>query len=190
MRHAASETNGFRNGLSVCCIGLGVLVIGLSLRIRAFEVEVAKLSEQVRGSSRVALVEGEPLPSISLFDVQGQPLEPLGGATDRGTLLFISSQSCDACKQVRPLWDEIAGAFRGAPLAMLELVLEAQPGSLVGRQELYPLAVPGTDQWSLVNKLQGVPAALLVDANGVVRRAFYGSPHTGLRQAVEQFLFR
>ena len=70
----------------------------------------------------------------------------------------------------------------------MELILDADREALgrdPGRDPWVPAFLPGPGSEAITRNLPAVPAALVIDANGVVQRAVYGSPHEELAAAVE-----
>lgn len=177
----------FTVALIICCIGLGSLDVALVLRNRELGARVAELTQSLATAKWSALTEGSRFPSISLLASSGQPVELGHEAGEAGTLLFVSSESCGSCDEVRSAWHQVSQLLVGSGVRVLELVLDATTTQPIDEAP-YPRVLPGGDEWSVVGKLPGIPAAILIDRSGIVRRAFYGSPHTGLRDAVEKFL--
>jgi hypothetical protein len=93
---------------------------------------------------------------------------------------------------VRPVWDALASLCAGSHLRVLELVLDAQPSNVLPHRTTHrathPLLTSGGDCAALVRRLPAVPAAILVDADGRVRRSFYGPRQDGLPRAIEDEL--
>lgn len=172
--------------LVVCCLGLAAIDGGLVLRNRELQAQVAELHRALGERGLPPLVVGADFPPVALLDELGRPVELTGVA--ELTLLFVSSPSCGACEDVRPLWDEVAPMADGERLRVVELVLDAAPETLLARAAAWLLVVPGGDSWSLVGRIPGVPASIVVDAAGRVRRTFYGDEHAGLRAALEELL--
>lgn len=174
--------------LSVACVLLIALDVALALRVRSLNVRVGLLIRSVLAAERPALVEGDSLPALSLIDAEGRDVALLDPATSAGTLLLVSSASCGACDEVRPVWDELASQCAGSHLRVLELVLDAQPGDVPPRGATHPVLTSGGDSAALVRRLAALPAAILVDAEGRVRRSFYGPQQAGLAGAIEEEL--
>lgn len=174
--------------LSVACILLIALDVALVLRVRSLNERVGALTRSVLAAERPVLVEGELLPALSLLDPEGHDVALLDPAAAAGTLLLISSDSCGACEEVRPVWDAVARRCAGSHLRVLELVLDAEPERLTLRQSTHPVLASGGDAAALVRRLPLLPAAILVDAGGRVSRSFYGPQQDGLPQAVEDEL--
>lgn len=175
--------------LLVVCVALIALDLALALRVRTLNRRVGSLTRLVEAGERPLLVAGEAFPELSLVGADAQPVALLDPAS-AGTLLLVSSLSCDVCDDVRPTWDATADLCSGSPLRILELVLDAKPSTLPAGDGRTPALASGGDAWAFVGRIPGVPAAILIDGTGTVRRAFYGAEHQGLPAAVEEFLFR
>ena len=178
----------FTVALAVLCAGLAAVDVGLVIRNRRLQERVDELTEIVAAATRPVLVEGDPLPAVPLLDAAGQPAELEALAAGRPLLLFVSSHACGYCDEVRPVWDQVARASAGTGLDVLELILDGAPGEPRGEAAPYP-------QWTLVEggqafavRVPGVPAAILVDGAGTVRRILTGEAQAALEAAVEQFL--
>ncbi len=177
-------------GWLLACAALAALDFALVWRVRELNRRVAGLTRLVEAHERPLLLEGEAFPALTLIDADSRPVPLLDGAGSSGTLLLVSSETCEVCADVRPVWAVAAERCADSPLRVLELVLDAKPASLPAREQGYPLVASGGDAWSLVGRIPGIPAALLIDANGIVRRSFFGAEHQGLPQAVEEYLLR
>jgi len=175
--------------LAACCALLGALDVALAWRVRTLGERLAELSAVGgAGGARPVLLEGDALPELTLLDVAGRPVPLRLPGRHTATLLFVSSPSCGFCEDARPTWLEVARLAEGSHLRVLELVLDTEPAALAGRELPYEAVAAAGDAWSLLARVPGVPAALLVDEGGTVRLALYGDAHTGLREAVEEFL--
>lgn len=172
----------------VTCVGLAAVNVGLVLNKRSLEGEVTRLMEAVHASGQPPLVEGERLPALSTWDASGQAVDVARSSEHTVTLLLVSSDSCGVCETARPVWRELAERAQGSHVRVLELVVDAPADSLAGREAPYPVLRAGADVWALTSRMPGIPAALLVDDTGDVRRAFYGEVQDGLREAVEAAL--
>ena len=173
--------------LVLACIALIVIDAGLLLRVRHLERRVAELTRIAERAGRPKLTEGDHFPGVTLLDPDGRIVRLTGPLEQEPTLLLVSSQSCDYCRVVKPLWNEAAAVARGKGIRVLGLVLDATPGSLAGEDASYPVLAPGDDAWSLIDQIPGVPGAILIRPDGVVARAFYGADQVGLTDAVQTF---
>jgi len=178
----------FTTLITLACLGLLAVDVGLVLKNRALEERVASLTRAVYAAERPSLIEGQEFPRISASDANGEPISITGSKEHTATLLLVSADACDACESVRPLWRRVAELAAGSHLRVIELVVDVGPEGLQGRDAPYPLIAAGDDVWSLTARMPGVPGAILIDEQGVVQRAFYGKDHDGLAAAVEDVL--
>ncbi len=164
--------------------------MGLVLQNRKLMRRIEALTQSVYAAERPpTLIEGQAFPHLTLRDAAGAPVELARPPEHTATLLLVSSATCDLCESVRPVWKQVAETASGSHLRVLELVLGAEPEALVDRVAPYGLVSAGDDAWSLVGRIPGVPAAILIEDTGLVLRAFYGEEHDGLQQAVKGYLF-
>lgn len=173
--------------LGVACVVLIAIDGALLLRVRHLENRVAELTRLTDRANRPKLTEGDRFPTVTLLDSQGRPVHLTGPIAQEPTLLLLSSQACEFCRVVKPTWDQAAHLAEAKHLRVLGIVLDATPTSLADEDAPYPLLAPGDDAWSLIDQIPGVPAAILLQPDGTVARAFYGADQVGLRDAVETF---
>jgi hypothetical protein len=185
---AASRSSRFTMTVAAVCVGLAAIDVGLVLKNRELTDRLAGLSEEVMAAERPPLAEGDIFPTITARDTSGALVPLTSSPTHLATLLLVSSDACDVCQDVRPVWHRLGELATGSHLRVLELVLDVEVESLRGRSAPYPLLYAGDDVWSLTGRVRGVPAAILIDEAGIVRRAFYGQEHDGLAEAVEEVL--
>ncbi len=184
----AKRRSLFVPALVVACVVLTGFDLALVFQNRELSAEVRELTQRLVRTRRPTLIPGDPFPSIGLFEADGRPASLHAGESEAGVLLFVSSTSCGYCDDVRPLWNEIARTFSGPHLRVVELVLDVGSDVIAERDAPFPALTGGDDVWSLVDRMPGIPAAILVDASGKVHRTFYGTDHSGLESAVEDFL--
>ncbi|MCB9838946.1 MAG: hypothetical protein H6813_06365 [Phycisphaeraceae bacterium] len=175
--------------LVVLCLALGALVVLLALKSRRLTAEVSELRAAAQVDLGNALGAGQRVEPMILLDPQGSPVplsfEPGNGAV----LLLLSSGSCNYCEEARPIWSRIAEASQSDRLRVVGLVTDADPEQLAALDLPFDLYTPGGDATAFMSRIPGVPAALLIDEQGIVIRAFYGE-QAGLEQAVAGFLAR
>jgi len=178
--------------LTLLCLALAGIELALVGRNRELRARVAELEQQVTraGQSAVPGLEGRPFPVLALIDAEGEPLGLTELAATHATLLFVSSPACDFCDQARPLWERVARQLAGAPVRVLELVLEPDGGGGAARPAPFPQLTAGAGEELLMRWLPGLPAALLIDSSGVVQRAVYGADETGLEALLDEQLTR
>ncbi len=174
--------------LVVACLALTATVVGLVLKNRELAGRVEELTRTAALGGRSTLAPGESFPELALRDAAGGTFRLPARDGLAATLLLVSSDECDYCEDVRPAWNLAARVAEGHDLRVFELVIDAGPEALSGREAPHPLLSPGGDPWAILDRIPGVPAALLFDASGTVRHAFYGAEQGGLPVAVEGFL--
>lgn len=173
-------------GLS--CAALIALDVALVLENRDLTRRVEELSGELAREPRPPLGPGDPMPDLALFDARSRSVPLLDPQASLGTLLLVSSAGCDACANVTEAWGAVVRRCRAYPLRILELVVDADPSALPQSGPGRTVVAAGGDAWTLLGRIPGVPAALLVDAQGTVQRAFYGPSQPGLAAAVEELL--
>jgi hypothetical protein len=169
------------------CVVLVAVDVALVMRNRSLSERLFRLEHTVRAAQSEGLAAGELFPPVALLDFGGAAVhvpDPGGGST----LLLVSSSSCEYCEDVAGLWRDVARTADGTPLVVFELVLDATPQALSERSSAWPLLAPGPDSWTLVRRLPGVPAALLVGGDGKLLHASYGAQQPELSGAVAGFL--
>jgi len=174
------------------CLALAGIELGLVRRNRELRARVTELEEQVARAGRAPVreLEGRPFPALELIDARGARFGLAELADTHATLLFVSSPACGYCDEVRPIWEGAARRLGGAPVRVLELVLEPDPGGSAEHAAPFPQLTAGEAEARLLRSLPGLPAALLLDARGVVLRAIYGADQVGLEGAVDELLAR
>ena len=138
---------------------------------------MAELMARERG-----LEEGRALAAIELRDGAGAPV-PVTFEHSVGTVLLFHSGGCDACANTAPRWRSALAEAARPDLQIIvaqtdgestRIDLEGLPASLI-----VPLPPVG---WH--GNLPAVPATLVVDANGVLVRAWYGELDEASRKAL------
>jgi peroxiredoxin len=173
--------------LGIACVALIAIDGGLLLRVRHLERRVAQLTALTDRSGRPKLTEGDRFPTVTLLDPDGRPVHLTGPLEQEPTLMLVSSQACDYCRVVKPMWNQVARIAESKHMRVLGLVLDSTPKSLADEDAPYPLLAPGDDAWSLIDQIPGIPAAILIQPDGTVARAFYGADQVGLEDAVKTF---
>ncbi len=177
--------------LVVVCFAFAVLDVVLVLQNGELRRRLDGCSALVQASAPSSNIEGLRLPDLGLRDARGEALTLGGLPLGSHTLLLVSSPSCDYCEDARPLWERVALTAVDTSLLVFGVVLEAEAGRVgqPGAAETpYPLVYPADRGAHLFELIAGVPAALLLDADGVVVRAIYGPEQVGLEAALDPLL--
>lgn len=164
-----------------------ILTLALAFQVRAnraLRAEIARMAIlQARGHG---LAEGTVLAPVELLDPGGERLALRFDDTVGSVLLFHAS-GCGACEATAPRW---RSALAEAARPDLRVVCVQTDGT-TGRVSLpglpTSLAVPLPPEGWLA-ALPAVPATLLVDAEGVLVRSWYGELDEEAEQTLAQAL--
>lgn len=164
-----------------------LLTFGLFFQLRRTRELEAALTEMTRLRARaVGLAEGTVLAPATLLDPSGSPI-PLRFDDTVGTLLLFHAAGCGACGTTRPLW---ATAVSEAARPDVRVLVVQTDGATqrVDLEGLPPsLAVPlPPEGW--LGALPAVPATLLLDSAGVLRRAWFEELDAAARAELVQAL--
>ncbi len=184
----SARPSPFVASLVVLCLALAAVDLLLIRRNRELSARVDELSRRVRAAERspVPALEGRHFPADELLDAAGEPTFLAALPPGHATLLLVSSDACDLCARALPRWEDAARRAAGTHVRVLGLVLDATPAGLAGRAAPWPLLAPIDP--TLAARVPGVPAALLLDADGVVRRAAYGAEQVELDALLDDAL--
>ncbi len=169
--------------LVVACLALVIVDLVLIRQNRSLRSRVGELSQLVESGERPVLGPGDAFPALTLVGSDGAATSlPFQEST---TLLLISSQSCHACDLAKPVWNEAVAVAERGGIRVAGLSLDGVAEELDEVEAPYAMFAPGDDVFSLITQTPGVPAAILIDGDGVVLRSFYGAEQLGLVEAVE-----
>ena len=185
---AASRTRRNSVWLPWGCGLLALLVLGLSVRNRELLAEVRDLTHRLQRAEQRPLLRGEMFPEHRL-------------ARCSGTRGFRPRAAGRAGSPAARVFTDLRCVRRGAPRMERDRAHGPRSSTsrdgvgcrcrcerTIGRSGPLHLSAESGLVGVLCRNLPAVPAALLVDANQVVHWAAYGTPHDGLRAAVEELL--
>lgn len=185
----AARPSTFVVALVVLCLALAGLDVVLVLQNRELSARVGELTRLVHAAERpLDALDGRPFPVTTLVDADGTSLGLTEIPETHATLLLLSSPACEHCELAYAAWDRAARRAAGTHLRVLGLALDTPREGLRTVDTPYPRLAPGEGEAELLRVLPGVPAAVLVDAQGVVLGAVYGGEQTGLDELVDGFL--
>lgn len=170
--------------LVAATLALSVLVTLLAMENRRLKSELAQASAPVIPA---ALSVGRSLGPLTVIDRSGEEKTLAFAGQDPATLVLVIGGSCSYCDKTIPVWERALERASNPRLRIVCLqtdvpVLEAfeklsQPWPLFG-------VVRGRGEW--IAQLPMIPAAFLLDAQGVITHAWLGELDD--RQA-EDFMF-
>lgn len=180
----AERPSLFVGFLVVACLALVIVDLVLIRQNRELRAQVGELTQRVESGERPMLGPGDAFPAITLVGGDGAATSlPFQETT---TLLLVSSQSCHACDIAKPVWDKAVAAAERGGIRVAGLSLDGVAEELDEVEASYTMFAPGDDVFSLIAQTPGVPAAILIDGDGVVLRSFYGAEQLGLIEALEE----
>lgn len=175
----------------VACVALSVLVLLLlreNRRLNAF------FSEALEGVGSTGLVAGERPPALDLLARKpaddSNPLDFADGR--RATILLLTNGSCESCAFSLPYFNALAESWAAQAVVAAEIQIDAaSPETLAHPGSSVLPAVAVRDPFKTwLRRVPMVPAALLLDADGALVKAYYGelSPRqqTELQHAIER----
>jgi len=122
---------------------------------------------------------GQPAPVFATEDLDGEPIDLAAHAGKDVVVLDFWSTSCPPCRKGLPMVQDIAGEFKGKPLAVYAISIMDEPGRV--RQFLgsagvtLPVAIDGFGDLADLYGVRGIPHTVVIGKDGVVR-----SVHVGL----------
>jgi thiol-disulfide isomerase/thioredoxin len=163
--------NRSRRGLllsGAAALGLIAMVLGIHLTTdRASPYETAELS--AIGITPIA--PWKPAPTFSFVDEAGNTLG-LADLKGRAVLLNLWATWCAPCREEMPSLDRLQAKLGGAPLQVLAVSIDRQGVSVVrpfyrdlGLRSL-GIDLDPSGQAPSVFEIEGLPATLLIDAQG------------------------
>ena len=183
------RSSGLVRTLVIACLAfaaIDVLLVMQNRELRARVEAYARIERSQTEQRESTTLVGMSFPSGPLRDEQGGLFELQGTPT----LLFISSPNCDLCELAAPHWSSAFTSLELAKTRALGLVLEVAPEKLKDSDYSYPVLATEDLGTQLFRYLDGVPASVILDADGVVERVIYGTDQPGLDQAVIDLITR
>jgi len=176
-------------GTAVFAVLTALLTTTLFLEVRENRSLRATLARVTESKARErGLEEGRALAPLLLLDPSGVTV-PVGFDDFVGTVLLFHSAGCGACEATVPHW---RSALLEAARPDVHVVV-AQTDGQSARVDLEglpaSLAVPLPPEGWLA-ALPAVPATLVLDANGLLVRAWYGELDEDARSALVETLAR
>jgi hypothetical protein len=173
-RGAAKHWDFFSVFLCVACAVLAALVLLLVRQNHDLKAQVARLAAQAAIHDREALATGDRIPTFEATALSsGQRTRVDFGEGQSPALLLVFSSSCPACRQNMPVWNRV---LAGSPSALVRIVgirTAAPPPGAPPEPEAEP-AFPVFTLDAPLDKLPYVPATVMLDGTGAVRKVWFG----------------
>lgn len=159
--------------LLVGCVALAVCVIALAWQNLALKRRLASPAHAQDDLPKLAA--GDVVGPFDLWSPTGESVKvAFDGAEDR-TLLLVFSSTCPACERNMPAWHELLSGQRSSGVRVLgiqtDLAAGAQPHAAGPPCPIYSV---GQRAGPPFDRLPYVPATVVLDRQGRVRRAWFG----------------
>ncbi len=171
---------GVTRKIRVFTVFLVVACAGLSTEVVLLVHKTRKLEEQlVRAMADAPTIQpGEAFEPFTVVDQSGLSRWIEFGEGQPETLLLAFSPECAACDEVFPLWNEVVPGEIANVLRVIPIHMGPQDALTEG--ESYALPVPAFSvspaDVEHFRKITRIPAALLLNKEGVVEHAWSGIP--------------
>ena len=185
----ARRTDPFTTFLMVACVVLAGLVVALTLQNRSLKERIAHAA----GPAPDQFKAGDVVAPFDVVDDGGAKKTIRFGDGERQPVLFVFSSQCPACKQTLPVWKDLFKSPVGAGVRVVGIQTDrldanpAQPGEVTAA---FPFPVYGykRPEKDPLQKVPFIPAAIIVDTNGVVTSAWFGVPESAQREGLKKAL--
>jgi peroxiredoxin len=163
--------------LVVACVALAGLVVALTIQNRSLKQQLAHAG----GPPPPQFEAGDTVAPITVVADTGETKTITFGEGESKTLLLVFSSTCPACKETVPVWRDLLASPPPSGVRVVGVQtdrLDKNPAAASELAASFPFPVygykrPHTDPLA---KVPFIPAAIVVDAKGVVVKAMFGVP--------------
>jgi thiol-disulfide isomerase/thioredoxin len=172
------------------CVVLAALVVGLTMQNRSLKEQIGQLQS---GLPADHLKSGDVVPPIPVVEDGGGTKTIAFGEGETRTVLLVFSSHCPACKETLPIWEQM---LKSPPAPGVRVVgiqtdrLDPNPNGPALVTAAFPFPVYGYKHVSPdpLAKVSAIPAAIVLDAKGVVTDALFGVPDSDTEGKLRQAL--
>ena len=189
MTKERTGTDRFSIFLVVACVALSGLVVALAVQNRSLKRQLSHGG----GTPPPQFAPGDVVSAFPVVSDTGETRTIVFGEGEAKTLLLVFSSTCPACKETMPVWRQLLASppTNGVRVVGLQTDrLDGNPASPAELAAAFPFPVYGYKRPSpdpLV-KVPFIPAAIVIDAKGIVLHAWFGVPGDealrGLKEAL------
>ena len=170
--------DGYTIFLVVACVALAALVVALAMQNRSLK---EKLAHGGGGTPPPQFASGDVIKPFTVVTDAGDNKTIAFGEGESKTILLVFSSTCPACKQAVPIWRQILATPPAAGVRLIGIQtdkLDKNPAAPAEMAASYPFPVYGYKRPSPdpLEKVPFIPAQIVVDTKGVVKKAWFGVP--------------
>ena len=172
--------DGYAAFLLVACVALSAIVVGLAVQNRSLKRRLSDVYS-AHGSGQPEFKAGDVFPLLTVVADTGESKTISFGQGETRTVLLVFSSSCHACEDTLPIWRKILASPPAAGVRVIGIQtdrLDANPAAPVELAASFPFPVFGHRRGGddPLAKVPYIPAAIVVDAKGVVVKTWVGVP--------------
>jgi peroxiredoxin len=162
------------------CLALSVLVLFLARQNRQLKATLAEHAHTMTPGA-VEFKPGDQVSPITVFADSGEKTNVTFGGGEKKTVLLVFSSTCPACEQTLPVWKKLLADGAAPSIRIVGIQtdrVKATEGSAAVVPQSYPFPVYGYERGKPdpLEKVPYIPCALVVDEQGVVKKAWFGVP--------------
>lgn len=163
--------------LVVACVALAGLVVALTIQNRSLKQQLAHAG----GPPPPQFEAGDTVAPIPVVADTGETKTIAFGEGESNTLLLVFSSTCPACKEAVPVWRELLATPPPSGIRVVGVQtdrLDKNPAAASELAASFPFPVFGYKRAAgdPLAKVPFIPAAIVVDAKGIVVNAWFGVP--------------
>ncbi|MBL8745777.1 MAG: hypothetical protein JNK58_05395 [Phycisphaerae bacterium] len=178
---------------TVACVVLSILLLRATAANRALQHSFSEAIEKV-GSAGLAV--GEQVESLSIAGMKGGESLPVPSAAltfgdgRTGTLLLLMSGGCDTCTFSIPYFSRIAALAETMGLVAVGVQLDAasEADFKYGGETGFPVVAVKDSPRTWLRRVPIVPAIVLLDAEGGVKKTYFGELSPKQQDDVESLI--
>ena len=175
------RTDPFTVFLVAACLVLAAIVVALTMQNRSLKDQLAHMGPA--GPAPAQFKAGDTVAPLEVVADDGSKKEIRFGEGEARTVLLVFSSHCPACKETLPVWSDMMKIQPGEGVRVVGIQTDrldanpSQPG-LVTAAFPFPIYGYKRPEHDPLEKVPFIPAAIVVDAKGVVLDALFGVPST------------
>jgi len=182
--------DSFTAFLVVACLALAGLVIALTIQNRSLKEQLAHAPAM---GAPPQFKAGDQVSPFEVVADSGEKSTIGFGQGEAKTVLLVFSAHCPACNETLPIWSRMLATPPAQGVRVIGVQtdrLDENPAAPLQLAASFPFPVYGykRPKPDPLSKVPFIPAAIVIDAQGVVVDAWFGIPEKDVEQALEKAL--